>query len=63
MRFELTQMIGGYTEVGDKYEHVTVKQSFSCKTYDDLQSLFLTLVDFGEGTLNFSIKKIEEEDD
>ena len=63
MRFELEQKIGGYKLVNDKYESVTVKQKFQCKNYDDLQNLFLTLVDFGEGTLDFSVKKIEEEDD
>ena len=63
MKFELTQKIGGYTEVNDKYEHVTVKQTFTCNTYDDLQNLFLTLVDFSSGTLDFSVKKIEEEAD
>ena len=61
MRFELEQKISGYTLVNDKYEPVTVKQKFQCKTYDDLQNLFLTLVDFGDGTLDFSVKKIEEE--
>lgn len=63
MRFKLEQKIGGYTLVNDKYESVTVKQTFQCKNYDDLQNLFLTLVDFGEGTLDFSVKKIEEEDE
>ena len=63
MKFELTQKIGGYTEVNDKYERVTVKQTFTCNTYDDLQNLFLTLVDFSSGTLDFSVKKIEEEAD
>ena len=63
MKFELTQKIGGYTEVNDKYERVTVEQTFTCNTYDDLQTLFLTLVDFSSGTLDFSIKKIEEEAD
>lgn len=63
MRFELEQKISGYTLVNDKYESVTVKQKFQCKTYDDLQNLFLTLVDFSNETLDFSIKKIEEEDE
>lgn len=63
MKFELEQKINGFTPVNDKYEHVTVKQKFQCKNYDDLQNLFLTLVDFGEGTLDFSVKKIEEEDE
>ena len=61
MRFELEQKISGYTLINDKYESTTLKQKFQCKNYDDLQNLFLTLVDFGEGTLDFSVKKIEEE--
>lgn len=63
MRFELEQKISGYTLVNDKYESATLKQKFQCKNYDDLQNLFLTLVDFSEGTLDFSVKKIEEEDE
>ena len=63
MMFELEQKINGFTPVNGKYENVTVKQKFQCKNYDDLQKLFLTLVDFGEGTLDFSVKKIEEEDE
>lgn len=63
MKFELEQKVGGYTLVNDKFESVTVNQKFQCKNYDDLQNLFLTLVDFGEGTLDFSVKKIKEEDE
>lgn len=62
MRFELEQKISGYTLVNDKYKSATLKQKFQCKNYDDLQNLFLTLVDFSEGTLDFSVKKIEEDE-
>ena len=63
MRFELEQKITEFTHIKDEYGNVTVKQSFNCKNYDDLQTIFLTLVDFSNGPLEFTVRKIEEEDD
>ncbi len=63
MRFELEQKITEFTHIKEEYGSVTVKQTFHCKNYDDLQNIFLTLVDFSNGPLEFTVKKIEEEDD
>ena len=62
MKFTLTEFIKKYMHVDGEFKYVEVTKDYVCFNYDDLQNLFLTLVDFSEGTLKFEIKKenIEE---
>lgn len=62
MKFTLTEFIKEWARIDDKYGYVEVKKVYECNNYDDLQNLFLTLVDFSTDTLKFEIKKeiIEE---
>lgn len=62
MKFTLTEFIKEWARIDDKYGYVEVKKEYVCSNYDDLQNLFLTLVDFSTDTLKFEIKKeiIEE---
>lgn len=62
MKFTLTEFIKEWARIDDKYGYVEVKKVYECSNYDDLQNLFLTLVDFSTDTLKFEIKKeiIEE---
>lgn len=62
MKFTLTEVIKDFTHIDDKYGYVEIKKVYECNNYDDLQNLFLTLVDFSTDTLKFEIKKeiIEE---
>lgn len=64
MKFTLTEIIRNYTSIENKYGYVDIKKVYECSNYDDLQNLFLTLVDFSTEPLRFEIKKevIEEED-
>lgn len=64
-KFTLTEIIREYTHIREQYGYVDVKKVYVCNNYDDLQNLFLTLVDFTEDetTLRFEVKKetFEEE--
>ena len=62
MKFTLTEFIKEWARIDDKYGYVEVKKVYECNNYDDLQNMFLTLVDFSTDTLKFEIKKeiIEE---
>lgn len=64
MKFTLTEYIREFAHIKEEYGYVEVKKTYEVGNYDDLQNLFLTLVDFSNDTLKFEIKKevIEEED-
>lgn len=57
MRFKITQYITDYVKVGDEYRTVEVKNKFVVDTWDDLQNLFLTLIDFTDGKIKFEVEK------
>ena len=58
-KFTLTEIIRKYTHINKEYGYVDVEKVYVCNNYDDLQNLFLTLVDFTdeETTLRFEVKK------
>lgn len=59
MRFEVTQFISDFVRVDEQYKTVEVKNKFVVNNDDDLISLLLTLIDFGDGKLKFEITKEE----
>jgi hypothetical protein len=46
-------------KVGDHYDYVDVENDYVVNNWDDLQSLLLTLIDFGKDETKFSVKKVE----
>ena len=60
MKFKFTEYIKEFTHIKEEYDYVEVRKNYECNTYDDLQNLFLTLVDFSSGKLKFEVEKIEE---
>ena len=58
-KFTLTEIIRDYTRIKEEYGYVEVKKVYECSNYDDLQNIFLTLVDFSSGPLKFEITKEE----
>ena len=56
-KFTLTEIIRDFTHIKEEYGYVEVKKVYECSNYDDLQNLFLTLVDFSDGPLKFEIQK------
>lgn len=57
MRFKVTQYITDYVKVGEEYRTVEVRNKFVVDTWDDLQNLFLTLIDFTDGKIKFEVEK------
>lgn len=57
MRFKITQYITDYVKVGEEYRTVEVRNKFVVDTWDDLQNLFLTLIDFTDGKIKFEVEK------
>ena len=62
-KFRVTQSVENYTHVDEEYKKVEVKQDFECNTFDELQDLILTLVDYSaKNTVRFEVFKEEVED-
>ena len=60
MKFILTETIKDFTHIKEEYGYAEVKKAYECNTYDDLQNIFLTLVDFSTKKLNLEVEKVEE---
>lgn len=60
MKFILTETIREFAHIKEEYGYVEVKKAYECNTYDDLQNIFLTLVDFSTKKLSFEVEKVEE---
>ena len=62
-RFKVTEIVRDFTHIDDKYVYVEVPKKYVVHNWDDLQNLFLSLVDFSDGSLKLEITKevIEEE--
>lgn len=60
MKFIFTETIKDFTHIKEEYGYVEVKKVYECNTYDDLQNIFLTLVDFSTKKLSFEVEKVEE---
>lgn len=58
-KFTLTEIIRDYTHIKEEYGYVEVRKVYECSNYDDLQNIFLTLVDFSSGPLKFEVTKEE----
>ena len=63
MKFKLTEIIKEFAHIEEKYGYIEVKKVYECENYDDLQNLFLTLVDFSTGPLTFTVEKTEAKED
>lgn len=62
MRFRLTETIKDFVHIKEEYGYVEVKKTYECSTYDDLQNIFLTLVDYSTDKLRLEVEKVEEVD-
>lgn len=57
MSFTLIEFINDYVRVNDKYENVTIEKKYEMDSWDDLQNLLLTLIDFSTKTIKFEVRK------
>lgn len=62
MKFRLTETIKDFVHIKEEYGYVEVKKTYECSTYDDLQDIFLTLVDYSTDKLRLEVEKVEEVD-
>jgi hypothetical protein len=65
MEIKVKVFFKDYVKVGDEYKHIEVCRPFFCNTYDDLNSLIATLVDFSAGgsVLKFEVEKTLKEEE
>ena len=57
MKFTVIEFIREYVKVGDEYQWVEIKKKYAVKTWDDLQNIIMTLIDFSDGTIKFEVRK------
>ena len=62
IKFTLTEIIKDFTHIEDKYGYVEIEKKYEVDNWDDIQNLFLTLLDFSTDELHIKVKKeiIEE---
>ena len=58
-RFTITQFVKDFTQVGEEYKTVEVRNRFVADNFDDLQNLLMTLIDFSKGSIKFEVDKEE----
>lgn len=61
-RFTVKQIASNYVKVGEEYQTVEVKNTFEVTSFDDLQSLIMTLIDFSKNDIKFEVSKEEVDD-
>ena len=62
MNFRVIEFITDYVKVDDEYKSVEVEKRYEINTWDDLQTLLLTLIDFSAKTgVRFEVQKREED--
>jgi len=57
MKFTVIEFIKKYMKIGDDYQYVEVEKKYTVKTWDDLQNIVMTLIDFSDGTIKFEVRK------
>lgn len=63
MEFEITEYIKDYVKVGEEYQLIEAEKRYVTKNWDDLQNLIMTLIDFSNKTVKFSVTKKEVKDE
>ena len=57
MKFVIIEFIKKYMDINGKYQYVEVEKKYTAKTWDDLQNILMTLIDFSDGTIKFEVRK------
>lgn len=59
MKFEVSEFIrdSKYTDVGNDYIRIEVEKKYTVSTWDDLQNLLMTIIDFSNGSVKFEVRK------
>ena len=57
MKFKVTEFIKKYMKVGDDCQYVEVEKHYTVDSWDDLQNLLMTLIDYSDVSIRFEVKK------
>lgn len=57
MKFIIIEYIRDYVKVEDGYQWVEVKKKYEVSSWDDMQTLLMTLIDFADGSIRFEVRK------
>jgi len=65
MEFKVKVFFRDYVKVDEEFKSVEISRPFFCNTYDDLNNLIATLVDFSAGgsVLKFEVEKVLKEEE
>jgi hypothetical protein len=63
MKFRVIEFIPDYVKVGDEYRSIEAEKRYEVSTWDDLQTLLMTMIDFSTKTVRFEVQKREEATD
>ncbi len=59
IRFEVTQFFNVYAKFDNEYKLSEGQTNYTVDNWDDLQSLLITLIDFGATETKFKVRKEE----
>lgn len=57
MKFTVIEFIKKYMKIGDDYQYVEVEKKYSVNSWDDLQDMLMSLIDFSDGPIKFEVRK------
>lgn len=57
MKFKVIEYIKKYMMVNEEYQYVEVEKYYSADSWDDLQTLLMTLIDFSDASIRFEVGK------
>lgn len=57
MKFKVIEYIKKYMMVNEEYQYVEVEKYYSAGSWDDLQTLLMTLIDFSDASIRFEVRK------
>ena len=61
MKYTITLMMSRYLKVGEEWQDVDVKRTFTFTSWDDVQNFIGYLVDGASGSVKFEIEEVNEE--
>ena len=61
MKYKVTLMISRYLKVGEEWQDVDVKRTFTFNNWDDVQNFIGYLVEGANGSVRFEVESVREE--
>lgn len=61
MKYTVTLMMSRYLKVGEEWQDVDVKRTFTFNNWDDVQNFIGYLVEGANGSVKFEVESVREE--